>query len=164
MGSGGGGTEEELTAQETALYDRQIRVWGVDAQKRCAPPLPRTQLCSCYFFFLYFFYCIIFVLLLVFCVEKSLFGLAIFQTEIQPFASSQTQPSAMTMDFPLIMWTWFYAFRTNFQTCFFFLLIFFALFRLFVKSVFYWFLLPSVTLFGCIHHFNWLLYVLLGTG
>ncbi|KAI4967718.1 hypothetical protein ZWY2020_016967 [Hordeum vulgare] len=31
---GGGGTEEELTAQETALYDRQIRVWGVDAQKR----------------------------------------------------------------------------------------------------------------------------------
>ncbi|OAY64877.1 SUMO-activating enzyme subunit 1B-2 [Ananas comosus] len=26
--------EEELTAQETALYDRQIRVWGVDAQKR----------------------------------------------------------------------------------------------------------------------------------
>ncbi|XP_042458355.1 SUMO-activating enzyme subunit 1B-1-like [Zingiber officinale] len=25
---------EELTAQETALYDRQIRVWGVDAQKR----------------------------------------------------------------------------------------------------------------------------------
>ncbi|KAM3347028.1 hypothetical protein ACQJBY_021169 [Aegilops geniculata] len=31
---GDGGTEEELTAQETALYDRQIRVWGVDAQKR----------------------------------------------------------------------------------------------------------------------------------
>ncbi|CAM0905461.1 unnamed protein product [Alopecurus aequalis] len=31
---GGGGAEEELTAQETALYDRQIRVWGVDAQKR----------------------------------------------------------------------------------------------------------------------------------
>ncbi|XP_044354471.1 uncharacterized protein [Triticum aestivum] len=31
---GEGGTEEELTAQETALYDRQIRVWGVDAQKR----------------------------------------------------------------------------------------------------------------------------------
>ncbi|KAJ3671858.1 hypothetical protein LUZ60_007937 [Juncus effusus] len=28
----GGG--EELTAHETALYDRQIRVWGVDAQKR----------------------------------------------------------------------------------------------------------------------------------
>ncbi|XP_058103146.1 SUMO-activating enzyme subunit 1B-1-like isoform X2 [Magnolia sinica] len=26
--------EEELTAQETALYDRQIRVWGVDAQRR----------------------------------------------------------------------------------------------------------------------------------
>jgi ubiquitin-like 1-activating enzyme E1 A len=26
--------EEELTAHETALYDRQIRVWGVDAQKR----------------------------------------------------------------------------------------------------------------------------------
>ncbi|XP_078432559.1 SUMO-activating enzyme subunit 1B-1-like isoform X2 [Wolffia australiana] len=25
---------EELTAQETAVYDRQIRVWGVDAQKR----------------------------------------------------------------------------------------------------------------------------------
>lgn len=25
---------EELSAQETALYDRQIRVWGVDAQKR----------------------------------------------------------------------------------------------------------------------------------
>lgn len=25
---------EELTAQQTALYDRQIRVWGVDAQKR----------------------------------------------------------------------------------------------------------------------------------
>lgn len=25
---------EELTAQETALYDRQIRVWGVDAQRR----------------------------------------------------------------------------------------------------------------------------------
>ncbi|TVU25368.1 hypothetical protein EJB05_27862 [Eragrostis curvula] len=31
---GGGREEEELTAQETALYDRQIRVWGVDAQKR----------------------------------------------------------------------------------------------------------------------------------
>ncbi|PAN42527.1 hypothetical protein PAHAL_8G163000 [Panicum hallii] len=30
----GGGAEGELTAQETALYDRQIRVWGVDAQKR----------------------------------------------------------------------------------------------------------------------------------
>ncbi|XP_078160769.1 SUMO-activating enzyme subunit 1B-1-like [Carex rostrata] len=28
------GGEEELTAHETALYDRQIRVWGVDAQKR----------------------------------------------------------------------------------------------------------------------------------
>ncbi|KAJ6843888.1 SUMO-activating enzyme subunit 1B-1-like [Iris pallida] len=26
--------EEELTAQQTALYDRQIRVWGVDAQKK----------------------------------------------------------------------------------------------------------------------------------
>nr|CAN77060.1 hypothetical protein VITISV_022139 [Vitis vinifera] len=25
---------EELTEQETALYDRQIRVWGVDAQRR----------------------------------------------------------------------------------------------------------------------------------
>ena len=25
---------EELTEEETALYDRQIRVWGVDAQKR----------------------------------------------------------------------------------------------------------------------------------
>ncbi|RWR80003.1 SUMO-activating enzyme subunit 1B-1-like protein [Cinnamomum micranthum f. kanehirae] len=41
---------EELTAQETALYDRQIRVWGVDAQ-RSEPVslepfvhLPRTQL------------------------------------------------------------------------------------------------------------------------
>ncbi|CAL5085901.1 unnamed protein product [Urochloa decumbens] len=33
-GVGGGGAEGELTAQETALYDRQIRVWGVDAQKR----------------------------------------------------------------------------------------------------------------------------------
>ncbi|CAO2141718.1 unnamed protein product [Urochloa humidicola] len=33
-GGGGGGAEGELTAQETALYDRQIRVWGVDAQKR----------------------------------------------------------------------------------------------------------------------------------
>jgi hypothetical protein len=42
---GGGGAEEELTAQETALYDRQIRVWGVDAQKRC--PLSPT---SCFFF------------------------------------------------------------------------------------------------------------------
>ncbi|KAG8089859.1 hypothetical protein GUJ93_ZPchr0011g28387 [Zizania palustris] len=31
---GGGVPEELLTAQETALYDRQIRVWGVDAQKR----------------------------------------------------------------------------------------------------------------------------------
>jgi molybdopterin/thiamine biosynthesis adenylyltransferase len=37
---GGGGAEEELTAQETALYDRQIRVWGVDAQKR----YPRLRL------------------------------------------------------------------------------------------------------------------------
>jgi len=35
-GGGGDGAEGELTAQETALYDRQIRVWGVDAQKRCA--------------------------------------------------------------------------------------------------------------------------------
>ncbi|KAF6148436.1 hypothetical protein GIB67_038791 [Kingdonia uniflora] len=26
--------QEELTEQETALYDRQIRVWGVDAQRR----------------------------------------------------------------------------------------------------------------------------------
>lgn len=25
---------EELTEQETALYDRQIRVWGADAQRR----------------------------------------------------------------------------------------------------------------------------------
>lgn len=25
---------EELTEQETAIYDRQIRVWGVDAQRR----------------------------------------------------------------------------------------------------------------------------------
>ena len=25
---------EELTEQETALYDRQIRVWGTDAQRR----------------------------------------------------------------------------------------------------------------------------------
>ncbi|KAE8777402.1 SUMO-activating enzyme subunit 1A [Hordeum vulgare] len=33
-GDGDGGAVEELTAQETALYDRQIRVWGVDAQKR----------------------------------------------------------------------------------------------------------------------------------
>lgn len=33
-GGGAGGGEGELTAQETALYDRQIRVWGVDAQKR----------------------------------------------------------------------------------------------------------------------------------
>uniref|UniRef100_A0A804NLF1 THIF-type NAD/FAD binding fold domain-containing protein n=1 Tax=Zea mays TaxID=4577 RepID=A0A804NLF1_MAIZE len=33
-GGGAGGAEGELTAQETALYDRQIRVWGVDAQKR----------------------------------------------------------------------------------------------------------------------------------
>ncbi|CAN6371986.1 unnamed protein product, partial [Urochloa humidicola] len=33
-GGGVGGAEGELTAQETALYDRQIRVWGVDAQKR----------------------------------------------------------------------------------------------------------------------------------
>ncbi|KMZ73625.1 Sumo activating enzyme 1b [Zostera marina] len=30
----GGHKAEELTAQETALYDRQIRVWGVDAQRR----------------------------------------------------------------------------------------------------------------------------------
>ncbi|WVZ51713.1 hypothetical protein U9M48_002828 [Paspalum notatum var. saurae] len=33
-GGAGAGAEGELTAQETALYDRQIRVWGVDAQKR----------------------------------------------------------------------------------------------------------------------------------
>ena len=25
---------EQLTEQETALYDRQIRVWGADAQRR----------------------------------------------------------------------------------------------------------------------------------
>lgn len=30
---------EELTAQETALYDRQIRVWGADAQRRFIPLL-----------------------------------------------------------------------------------------------------------------------------
>ncbi|XP_057421062.1 SUMO-activating enzyme subunit 1A-like [Lotus japonicus] len=30
----GDGDGEELTAQETALYDRQIRVWGADAQRR----------------------------------------------------------------------------------------------------------------------------------
>lgn len=24
-----------LTEQEAAVYDRQIRVWGVEAQKRC---------------------------------------------------------------------------------------------------------------------------------
>ncbi|GKV13660.1 hypothetical protein SLEP1_g24646 [Rubroshorea leprosula] len=29
-----GGDEEQLTEQETALYDRQIRVWGADAQRR----------------------------------------------------------------------------------------------------------------------------------
>ncbi|MCI72018.1 SUMO-activating enzyme subunit 1B [Trifolium medium] len=28
------GDGEELTAQETALYDCQIRVWGADAQRR----------------------------------------------------------------------------------------------------------------------------------
>ncbi|GLT29135.1 hypothetical protein SLA2020_040210 [Shorea laevis] len=28
------GDEEQLTEQETALYDRQIRVWGADAQRR----------------------------------------------------------------------------------------------------------------------------------
>lgn len=28
---------EELTQQETELYDRQIRVWGVDAQRRSSP-------------------------------------------------------------------------------------------------------------------------------
>jgi hypothetical protein len=33
---GGSRAEGELTTQETALYDRQIRLWGVDAQKRCA--------------------------------------------------------------------------------------------------------------------------------
>ncbi|WMV35484.1 hypothetical protein MTR67_028869 [Solanum verrucosum] len=32
---------EELTEQETAIYDRQIRVWGVDAQRRLwVVPLP----------------------------------------------------------------------------------------------------------------------------
>jgi len=41
---GGGGAEGELTAQETALYDRQIRVWGVDAQKRCAAAQEPTLL------------------------------------------------------------------------------------------------------------------------
>lgn len=28
---------EELTEQETALYDRQIRVWGANAQRRLLP-------------------------------------------------------------------------------------------------------------------------------
>lgn len=37
---------EELTEQETALYDRQIRVWGVDAQRRYH---------ACDFFFQIFF-------------------------------------------------------------------------------------------------------------
>jgi molybdopterin/thiamine biosynthesis adenylyltransferase len=41
----GGGAEGELTAQETALYDRQIRVWGVDAQKRCAAARDLPRLC-----------------------------------------------------------------------------------------------------------------------
>lgn len=26
---------EVLTEQEAAVYDRQIRVWGVDTQRRC---------------------------------------------------------------------------------------------------------------------------------
>lgn len=30
---------EELTEQETAIYDRQIRVWGVDAQRRYSSSL-----------------------------------------------------------------------------------------------------------------------------
>jgi hypothetical protein len=44
-GAGAGGAEGELTAQETALYDRQIRVWGVDAQKRCAAARDLPRLC-----------------------------------------------------------------------------------------------------------------------
>ena len=44
-GGGAGGAEGELTAQETALYDRQIRVWGVDAQKRCAAAKDLPRLC-----------------------------------------------------------------------------------------------------------------------
>ena len=27
----------DLTKQEAAVYDRQLRVWGVEVQKRCAP-------------------------------------------------------------------------------------------------------------------------------
>lgn len=35
--------EEELTVQDLALYDLQIRVWGVDVQNRCVA-FQRTQL------------------------------------------------------------------------------------------------------------------------
>lgn len=48
-GGGSGGAEGELTAQETALYDRQIRVWGVDAQKRCAAAKDLAFALSCLF-------------------------------------------------------------------------------------------------------------------
>ena len=48
-GGGAGGAEGELTAQETALYDRQIRVWGVDAQKRCAAAKDLAFALSCLF-------------------------------------------------------------------------------------------------------------------
>lgn len=48
-GGGAGGAEGELTAQETALYDRQIRVWGVDAQKRCAAAKDLVFALSCLF-------------------------------------------------------------------------------------------------------------------
>ena len=27
----------DLTKQEAAVYDRQLRVWGVEVQKRCGP-------------------------------------------------------------------------------------------------------------------------------
>lgn len=64
---GGGSVEEELTAQETALYDRQIRVWGVDAQKRCAAVQELTFLlfvrAPIRFWFTVNFFCILLVFL-----------------------------------------------------------------------------------------------------
>jgi hypothetical protein len=35
-----------LTADEAKIYDRQIRVWGVETQQRCVLPLSRSPLLS----------------------------------------------------------------------------------------------------------------------
>ncbi len=41
-----GAPKRTLTKAEAAVYDRQLRVWGVEAQQRCARERARARYCS----------------------------------------------------------------------------------------------------------------------